>query len=211
MFTGLVEEVGTLLAVTPMAEGFRLKIGAKKVLEDLKSGDSIATNGVCLTAVSFGEDWFEADMMAITAEVTGLHRLGTGSLLNLERALLPSDRMGGHIVQGHVDTMGTILSRREALPFWSFIITFPKEFLPYTVKKGSIAINGISLTVSNLISNGIEVSIIPETAENTNLTSLRPGDTVCLEFDILGKYVERQLALKEERSLSRETLRKYGF
>lgn len=216
MFTGLVEEVGTLKEVRSVAQGYRLKIGAGKVLEDVKYGDSIATNGVCLTVADYGPGWFEADMMEVTAEVTGIHQLSTGSPLNLERALRPMDRMGGHILQGHVDVMGRISSRRDAYPFTAFSIGFPREFQPFVVKKGSIGINGISLTISELISDGVEVSIIPETIANTNLAVLQPGDRVCLEFDVLGKYVARQLSLngenrEEETGLSRETLRQFGF
>ncbi|MDO5714791.1 MAG: riboflavin synthase [Tissierellia bacterium] len=197
MFTGLVEEVGILKDIRSKSLGYEMIIEASTILKDVKIGDSIATNGVCLTVVDFSDTWFSVDMLKVTAEVTQLHGLSPGSPLNLERALRPMDRMGGHILQGHIDTIGKIISRTDMYPFTQFEISIPSSFHKYIVEKGSVGINGISLTISRLTSLGFEISIIPQTLRHTNLKDTYPGQKVCIECDVIGKYIERLLKENE--------------
>ncbi len=214
MFTGIVEELGTVLALKQGSNSSQISINAHKVLEDVKLGDSIAINGVCLTVTSFGRDYFSADIMAETLAKTNLRELGNGHRVNLERAARLGDRMGGHLVQGHVDGVGTIVE--EQVVDIARVLRFraPEEILKYIVAKGSIAIDGISLTVVDVYPDSFTVSIIPHTAALTTLGFKKPGATVNLEADIIGRYVERLLKWKggqNSSKLSSDFLAEHGF
>jgi riboflavin synthase len=195
MFTGIIEEVGALHSVEPRSAGSRLRIRAPLVCSDLREGDSICVNGVCLTAVDPRPDSFAADASPETLQRSSLGGLATGAPLNLERALKPSSRMGGHIVQGHVDATGRLLGLDLiGDDNWWLTLSIPSDIQRYVVFKGSIAIEGISLTVAAVEDAAVSVTIIPHTYANTNLKSKRPGDLLNLETDILAKYVEKMLA-----------------
>lgn len=194
MFTGIIEEIGTVRRIEHGAAGARLTIAAKTVLEGTKLGDSIATNGVCLTVVSITADSFSADVMAETLRRSSLGALQTSSPINLERAMPANGRFGGHIVSGHIDGTGTVASqKREDNAVWVTVRT-PAFLLRYIVEKGSIAIDGVSLTVAAVDETSFSVSIIPHTGAQTILLGKKPGETVNLECDVIGKYVERLLA-----------------
>ena len=201
MFTGIVEELGTVRAVTPNAGGARIEIVAKAVLDDAEIGASIAVNGCCLTVVELLDDGWAADAVTETLDRTSLGSLGAGDPVNLERPVRLADRLGGHIVQGHVDGVGT-LRERVGLPDGSTRMTFaaPPDLLRYVVEKGSITVDGISLTVASLdtasingTSDAFDVAVIPHTLSVTTLGAKAPGDPVNLEVDVLAKYVERLL------------------
>ena len=190
MFTGIVEEVGVVSKIT--SSGMTVK--ASKVLSDVKLGDSIAVNGTCLTAVSFSNSEFSVDLSPETMRRTSLSQLTEGSRVNLERAISASDRMGGHIVQGHVDATGRITSIRPDGDSIIFRIRVPKRLDKYIVEKGFVAVDGISLTVVKRGASSFTLAVIPYTLENTNLAALSAGDRVNLEADILAKYVESLLS-----------------
>lgn len=193
MFTGVIEEIGTVRRIEHGAAGARLTIAAKTVLEDTKLGDSIATNGVCLTVVSMTSDTFSADVMAESLRRSSLGALQSGSPVNLERAMPANGRFGGHIVSGHIDGTGTIASqKREDNAVWVTVRT-SSSLLRYIVEKGSIAIDGVSLTVAAVNESSFAVSIIPHTGAQTILLGKKPGETVNLECDVIGKYVEKLL------------------
>jgi len=194
MFTGIIEEIGSIRRLATVPSGARLDIGAGKVLEDAKLGDSIAVNGVCLTVVAQGSDYFAADVSAETLRRTSLKAARVGARVNLERPLTPSARLGGHIVQGHVDGTGEFIEARQAGAGWVVRVGFPPELGRYIVEKGSIAVDGISLTVAALEAKWFEIAIIPHTWSATNLGTLERGAPVNLEVDIIAKYVERLLA-----------------
>ena len=189
MFTGIVEEVGVVAKITDNG----MTVLATKVTEDLKLGDSIAVNGTCLTAVSFDRTEFSVDLSPETVRRTSLGRLSVGGPVNLERALLASDRMGGHIVQGHVDGTGRITSTKRDGDSTIFRIRVPKRLNRYIVEKGFVAVDGISLTVVKIGASSFTLAVIPYTLKNTNLAALSVGDRVNLEADILAKYVESLL------------------
>jgi riboflavin synthase len=193
LFTGLVEELGTIAGRQQRADGSRIAVAASLVTSDIANGDSIAVNGVCLTAVDVTPTSFAADVSPETLDRTTLGRLELGSLVNLERAMLPTTRLGGHIVQGHVDGRGTFLSAVEQGDFWTVAVGFPAELGRYFVEKGSVAVEGISLTIAALRDDTLEFAIIPKTWQMTNLQTLKPGDPVNLEIDIIAKYVERMM------------------
>ena len=191
MFTGIVEEVGILKSIRRGASSAVLEIAARTVLEDIHLGDSIAVNGVCLTATSFTGSSFTADVMHETLDRSSLAALRPGSRVNLERAMAANGRFGGHIVAGHIDGVGTI---RAAVPEGNAVwitIDAPPQILRYIVEKGSIAIDGISLTVAYVDESVFKVSVIPHTAAETTLLSKKAGDIVNLENDIVGKYIEK--------------------
>lgn len=215
MFTGLVEEIGVVESIKKSSVSATIIIRAKKVLEDIKLGDSIATNGVCLTVKSFASRSFEVDVMAETMRRSNLADLSAGSKVNLERALRLGDRLGGHIVSGHIDGTGTVKDfKREDNAVWVSIAA-PPDILKYVIGKGSIAIDGISLTVAYLDDKSFKVSIIPHTGDETTLLDKNIGDVVNLEVDMIGKYVERLLSFKDEKSspsnIDMNFLSKHGF
>jgi riboflavin synthase len=191
MFTGIIEELGTVRSIDTRGENARIVIAARVVTEGTKHGDSIAVNGVCLTALDIQLDSFAADVSRETLSRSTLGRLKPGTPVNLERAVTPATRLGGHIVQGHVDARGTFESVDDHGESWTVRFSFPKEIGRYLVFKGSVAVEGISLTIANLQQNYFEVAIIPKTWEVTNLSQLKPGDGVNLEVDVIAKYVER--------------------
>lgn len=198
MFTGIIEEIGKVEAVAKGSNSAVITIAAVKVLEDTKIGDSIAVNGVCLTVTSISGRKFSADVMAETLRRSSLGSLKHGSMVNLERAMATNGRFGGHIVSGHIDGVGVISSfEKEDNAVWVEIET-PAKILRYIVEKGSITIDGISLTVAKLTDSSFAVSVIPHTGEETTLLNRNPGDIVNLENDIVGKYVERLMNFKTD-------------
>ncbi len=213
MFTGIVEEVGTVGSLEPREAGARIQIRCTTVLEGLKDGDSIAVNGACLTAVDHGSGYFAADVAPETLRATNLGDLRPGSLVNLERAMSASGRLHGHLVQGHVDATGELLSLEPlGNQNWWLRIRVPEEVERYLVYKGSIAIDGISLTIAALEGDVLSVTIIPHTYQNTSLRGLRPGARVNLEVDILAKYVHKMLSGMERPSgLTVDKLRENGY
>ena len=219
MFTGLVEEVGTLQGLQTGPKTCILTIGCRKVLEGTEIGDSIMTNGVCLTVTSLGGTYFTADVMNETLSRSDLGDLRPGSPVNLERAMPVDGRFGGHIVSGHIDGTGTILSIREDANAVWFTVGADKALLNYVVEKGSIAMDGISLTVAAVTDQSFSVSLIPHTRAVTNLASKKVGDPLNLETDIIGKYVEKFVSLRQDRAaepekssgLTMEFLQQNGF
>jgi riboflavin synthase len=193
MFTGIVKELGRVENVETSADGARLRIRAE-LASELGEGDSVAVNGACLTATSANHDAFEADVMHQTLDLTTIGELEPGSSVNLELPLRASDRMGGHVVQGHVDGTAEVAEITDDGFAKRMRIELPEELLPYVVEHGSIAIEGVSLTVAELSDSGIEVSLIPETLERTTLGQRGPGDRVNVECDVLARYVRRQLS-----------------
>ena len=193
MFTGLVEELGQVKTINFGSNGARVVVSASLVTSDIANGDSIAVNGVCLTALDVTADSFAADVSPETLDRTTLGSLNIGSRVNLERSLLPTTRLGGHIMQGHVDGRGTFLSAESQGDFWTVKIGFADEFARYLVHKGSVAVEGTSLTIAALNQNNFDIAVIPKTWEMTNLSSLQAGESVNLEADIIAKYVERMM------------------
>jgi riboflavin synthase len=197
MFTGIVEELGEVVGLEPQGDALRLTLRGPTVVADAGPGDSIAVNGCCLTVVDAGSDIFTADVMQESLDRTSLGALGLGSRVNLERAVTAQTRLGGHIVQGHVDGTGSIV-RREPSEHWEVVvITLPVELQRYAVMKGSITVDGVSLTISNLTDGTdptFSVSLIPTTLSMTTLGIKQRGDLVNLEVDVIAKYVERLLA-----------------
>ncbi len=199
MFTGIVEELGEVLGLDTLAEdAARLTLRGPVVTADARHGDSIAVNGVCLTVVDVGEGAFTADVMKETLDRSALGGLGPGSPVNLERAVTMATRLGGHLVQGHVDGVGVIRNRRPAEHWELFEISLPAELSRYVVEKGSIAVDGVSLTVAALGADSFTVSLIPTTLAATTLGRRAPGDQVNLEVDVLAKHVERLLQAGRE-------------
>lgn len=214
MFTGIVEEIGSIRRVSRGAKSSVLTMGADKVLSDVALGDSIAVNGVCLTVTSFTNETFTADVMHETLNRSSLGTLRPGGLVNLERAMAANGRFGGHIVSGHIDGTGMVSEiRKDDNAIW-YTIQAEDNLMRYIVEKGSIAIDGISLTVASVGRNFFQVSIIPHTASQTTLSHRRPGDIVNLETDCIGKYVEKLLIGEKESiqsGITKEFLQKFGY
>ncbi|MDD2321554.1 MAG: riboflavin synthase [Geobacteraceae bacterium] len=214
MFTGLVEEVGKVLGLDRAGAGARLHIASTLPQEEIALGDSVAINGVCLTVVEKSAGRLSFDVSPETLERTGFKLLRPGSFVNLERALRFGDRLGGHLVSGHVDCIAAIRERREVSGNYQFSFQLPARYARYLIEKGSVAIDGISLTVNTVSDDGFTINIIPHTAEHTTLRYRGPGDEVNIETDLIGKYVERLLAKKdpgEKNGVSLELLAKSGF
>src|SRR5437763_6037317 len=193
MFTGIIEELGRIRAIEKRGEDARIVIEARIVTEGSRDGDSISVNGVCLTALDVKPDSVTADVSKETLLRSTLGNLKQGSPVNLERAVTPMTRLGGHIVQGHVDVRGKFLGSEDHGGSWTFRFAYPKEMARYLVFKGSVAVEGISLTIANLTDDYFEIAVIPKTWEVTNFSYLKPGDEVNLEVDVIAKYVERIL------------------
>ena len=191
MFTGIIEELGRVSSVEQRGEDARIVIAAQIVTEDSHDGDSIAVNGVCLTALDVQKDSFAADVSRETLHRSTLGRLQPGSPVNLERSVTPATRLGGHLVQGHVDARGKFLSAEAHGGSWTVRIAYPPEVARYLVFKGSVAVEGISLTIAELTDEHFAIAIIPKTWEVTNFSRLQPGEEVNLEVDVIAKYVER--------------------
>jgi len=199
MFTGIIEELGKVRSIEERGENARIVIEAHLVIQGTNHGDSIAVNGVCLTALDLQSDSFAADVSMETLARSTLGSLKHGTPVNLERSVTPATRLGGHIVQGHVDARGQLLGVEDHGESWTVRFGFPAEIARYLVFKGSVAVEGISLTIAALGDNYFEVAIIPKTWEVTNLATLKTGDGVNLEVDVIGKYVERLLAFRGEQ------------
>jgi riboflavin synthase len=191
MFTGIIEELGTVESLVANDGGARMVVAASVVTSGSSEGDSIAVNGVCLTGLDVTPNSFSADLSQETLDRSTLGNLKEGSRVNLERAVTPATRLGGHIVQGHVDARGELVSAEKKGEFWTVRIGYPAEISQYLVYKGSIAVEGISLTIANLSEEFFDIAVIPKTWELTNLSTLKPGDAVNLEADVIAKYVER--------------------
>jgi len=217
MFTGLVEELGKVKAITRGTKSARLTITSNKVISDVKIGDSIAVNGTCLTVVGYAANWFTADIMPETVESTAIAGFQIGDTVNLERTLRVGDRFGGHIVSGHIDGVGIIIGKDTNDNAIVVKIKAGSEVMRYIVKKGSIAIDGISLTVVNYDSDWFTVSLIPHSAGMTTLGFKKTGDVVNLEADMIGKYVEKLLGFHSAQpqgttsKIGMNFLQKHGF
>ncbi|HSW39819.1 MAG TPA: riboflavin synthase [Acidobacteriota bacterium] len=217
MFTGIIEEVGVINEIRILSTGALINLGAKLIPPGLKIGDSVCVNGVCLTATRIGSDYFQCDVSAETIRRSNLNLARAGDEVNLERSLAADGRFGGHFVQGHVDDIGRFISRTSSGEGYEMHFSFSRSLERYLVYKGSIAINGISLTIATLGNESFSVSVIPHTFNSTNLNRLGSGDPVNLEVDILGKYVERYLQLgpagnrEKERRLTADYLKEQGF
>ncbi|GAB4436180.1 MAG: riboflavin synthase [bacterium] len=210
MFTGIIEELGTVRTIAKKNRSAFVTISAAKVLEGLRKGDSIAVNGVCLTVTDFDDFSFSAELSEETLSVTKFSALQNNEKVNLERALKLSDRLSGHIVTGHIDCVGTVVKRVDEGGFSVFFISFDKVFNRYVIKKGSIAIDGVSLTINELTQDGVRLNIIPHTLKVTNLQYLKSYSKVNIEFDVLGKYIEK-LINKDESKITMDFLAKTGF
>jgi riboflavin synthase len=197
VFTGIVEELGEVTAVEILGDASRFRLRGPLVTEGAKHGDSIAVNGVCLTVVDFGDGEFTADVMAETLNRSSLGALEEGSRVNLERPMAVGDRLGGHIVQGHVDNVGTVLERKPSENWEIVKISLPADLTRYVVEKGSITVDGVSLTVVDAGPDFFTISLIPTTLALTTLGIKQPGDPVNLEVDVIAKYVERLLSARE--------------
>jgi riboflavin synthase len=217
MFTGIIEEIGIIQELRFVSEGAAITIAAKDVLSDLKIGDSISVNGVCLTATRIGQGSFLCDISAETLQRSSFRSARQRAKVNLERSLKVGDRLGGHFVLGHVDGIGKLESKNPSGPGFVMQFGYPKELERYLVFKGSVAINGISLTIASLEHAAFSVAVIPHTHESTNLRELGIGEAVNVEVDVLGRYFERffQLGLtqreKSASGLSSEYLKSQGF
>jgi riboflavin synthase len=193
MFTGIIEELGKVVAIEPQADAIRLTIQGPTVASDLHRGDSIAVSGTCLTAVEFDANGFTADVMQETLNLTSLDGIKVGDPVNLERAMTAATRFGGHVVQGHVDGVGKVISR-EPSQNWEWVrVQIPTELMKYVALKGSITIDGISLTVNEVGDDFVGLSLIPETLRLTTLGYKQPGDKVNIEADVMAKHIERLL------------------
>lgn len=207
MFTGIIEEIGE---IKNFQHNTVLEVSCHKILEDVKLGDSIAINGVCQTVIEFSKISFKVEVSPETLVVTNFSQLKAGMKVNLERALTPTTRMGGHIVQGHVDQTGELLKVEKLDNFYNMY--FETADTKYIVKKGSITVNGISLTVADVNETCFKIAVIPHTFENTTLSGLKIGETVNIETDILGRYIEKFLSPQDNKSkISMEFLRENGF
>ena len=212
MFTGIIEEIGKIKSFTKDSNGATIDVECSLVLEDTKLGDSIAINGVCQTVVELTSNSFKARVSEETLKVTTFETFKSGELVNLERALTLNSRLGGHIVSGHVDCKGKFIKIEKLTDFYNLEFEIPQKQSKYIVHKGSITINGISLTVAETNQNRFKIAIIPHTYENTNLKTLNIGDNVNIETDILGKYVEKMLSSKDNNSkISMTFLQENGF
>jgi len=198
MFTGIIEELGTIESFRAHEGGAKMIVSADLVTSDSSDGDSIAVNGVCLTALEIKPGSFAADLSQETLDRSTLGDLRIGSRVNLERAVTPSTRLGGHIVQGHVDARGEFAYAESHGDFWTVRIGYPNEISQYLVYKGSIAVEGISLTIADLGNSTFDIAVIPKTWELTNLSTLKAGDSVNLEADVIAKYVERMMSGRKD-------------
>ena len=193
MFTGIVEELAQIKSIVPKTQGTRYTIAAETVMDDLKIGDSISVNGVCLTVIDRKKDNFSMDLVEETLNKSNLGEIKTGDYVNLERAMKVSDRFGGHIVQGHVETLGVILEKQIQDDGAMLSVGLDPEWMRYCIPKGSITLDGISLTITAINGNIVEIALIPHTLENTTLGLKDKSDTLNIETDIIGKYIDRLL------------------
>ena len=200
MFTGIIEELGLIKKIRTKSSGLQFSISAKEIMDDLKIGDSLSINGVCLTVIQYSADLLTFDLVSETLEKSNLGDLNEGDSVNLERALKVDGRFGGHIIQGHVETLGVILDKQTEKDNIILSVGLDPEWMRFCIPKGSIALDGISLTISRIEANIIEVSLIPHTLKNTTLGLKNKSDTLNVETDIIGKYVDRLLSFDNEES-----------
>jgi riboflavin synthase len=215
MFTGIIEALGRIKKIEPVGGDMRLHVDAGSLdMSDVQLGDSIAVNGVCLTAIEFDNTHFVADVSNETISLTSLKDIATGSEVNLEKALLPTTRLGGHLVSGHVDGLGEVLAIKEASRSIQLIIRAPEELKHYIAMKGSICIDGTSLTVNKISNQDFEINIVPHTQQQTIIKNYKPGTKVNLEVDLIARYLERLLMKQDDTTnsgITLETLAKAGF
>lgn len=217
MFTGIIEEIGVIRELRFLSEGATVTLSAKMIPPSLKIGDSVCVSGVCLTATRTGSDSFSSDISAETLRISSFKQAKQGTRVNLERSLIFGDRMGGHFVQGHVDGLGRLVAKKPSGEGFEISFGFSQALERYLIYKGSIAVDGISLTISHLDKDSFSVAVIPHTFQSTNLSQLKIGDAVNLEVDVLGKYFERffQLGLaqgeKPGAGLTEEYFKSQGF
>ncbi|MCF9045749.1 riboflavin synthase [Acinetobacter nectaris] len=217
MFTGIIESVGQVKSLQSVGGDIRLTVGTDIDMSDVHLGDSIATNGICLTVTAWGDNWYSADVSRESLDRTTLGRWKVGQPLNIEKAMLPTTRFGGHIVSGHVDAIGEITQMRHDARSLYFEVTAPKEIAKYLAEKGSITVDGISLTINHLNGCVLSLNLIPHTAERTNISMWQVGTAVNLEVDILARYMERLLlgdraaVAQKESNISMEFLANNGF
>ncbi len=215
MFTGIIEAIGRIKKIEPVAGDMRLHVEVGSLdMTDVQLGDSIAVNGVCLTAIEFDKKYFAADVSNETINLTSLKGLDVGSEVNLEKALLPTTRLGGHLVSGHVDGLGEVLSIKEESRSIRLVIRAPEELKHYIAMKGSICIDGTSLTVNKIANTDFEINIVPHTQQQTIIKNYKPGTKVNLEVDLIARYLERLLTKQEdatENGITLEALTKAGF
>lgn len=213
MFTGLIEEVGRIENIKPIADGKTITIRAQSIVKEIKAGDSVSVNGVCLTVINFSSTGFTVDAVGETLIKSTIDSLTTGNIVNLETALSFSQKLGGHLVQGHVNGVGKISDIKKLGENYSLSVAIPQELSKYLINEGSIAIDGISLTIAQVQNNNCSFSIIPHTWKNTNLHSKEVGDKVNVEIDVIAKYVENFLrdSKKNNIELNEEWLHKLGY
>ncbi len=215
MFTGIVEEIGTIESIVRAGGGLRMKVAAKMILDGTKQGDSIALDGVCLTVEELSDGYFDCFVSTETLEVSTLARIRSGSKVNLERALTVGGRIGGHFMPGHVEAVGSLHSVQRTGEGYVFTFSFPEDFRQYVVPKGSVAVDGVSLTIADIHGDSFSVSVIPETYDNTTLRLKRVGDSVNLEPDLILKYVRTSLEVlltqEGEEGITMEKLINSGF
>jgi len=218
MFTGIIEAIGSIRQLEPRGGDMRLHVSSGKLdMHDVKPGDSIATNGVCLTVVDFGDQWYSADVSRETLSLTTLGKLKPGSKVNLEKAMAVGDRLGGHIVSGHIDGMGTVIDVHQDARSWRYRLRAPDSLARYIAHKGSICVDGVSLTVNRVEQSDFELNIIPVTLKETVFGDYRPGSDVNLEVDVIARYLERLLSgpnpmpLDAPAAITREFLARNGY
>ena len=217
MFTGIIESLGKVESLQSVGGDVRLRIGTSLDMSDVHLGDSIATNGICLTVIEWGEKWYAADVSRESLNRTTLGSWKVGQRVNVEKAMLPTTRFGGHIVSGHVDAVGEITVVREDARSIYYEVTAPAEIAKYLAEKGSVTVDGISLTINHLRGNVISLNLIPHTAERTNIGTWKTGAKVNLEVDVLARYIERLMLddkaaeVKEQSKLSMAFLAENGF
>lgn len=209
MFTGLIQEVGIIESITTNAEGKEFVIKAPNLIRDIKIDDSVATNGVCLTATKIQGDTFRVQAIHVTLEKTSIGHLKPHDKVNLELSLRPHDRLGGHFVQGHVNALGNVKKIEKIGNNWEIEVTFPPELRKYMISEGSIALDGISLTIARLSETSLTVAIIPHTLEKTSLSSKKVGDVLNLEVDMIAKYIENFLRFNKDTPKNEEWARNF--
>ena len=213
MFTGIIEEIGKIAKTSPIARGLSINITANKILDDIKVNDSICIDGVCLTVTNLDDSGFLVDAVGATLEKTTFANLGSSESVNLERSVKLNDRLGGHLVQGHVNGVGTISEIKKLGENYLLKIIVPENLEKYLIAEGSIAVNGISLTIANLQKNIVSISVIPHTWQNTNFKFKKLNDKVNIEIDILAKYVEKLLSRDNtsEKNITETWLKEIGY
>ncbi|MBP1682654.1 MAG: riboflavin synthase, alpha subunit [Ignavibacteriaceae bacterium] len=214
MFTGIIEEIGKIERITPIAGGMTIRLHSDKIIEDVAVNDSVCIDGVCLTVTNKSKNTFLVDAVGATLEKTTFHNIRTDAYVNLERSVRLSDRLGGHLVQGHVNGIGSISEIKKLGENYLVKIILPEDLEKYLIKEGSIAINGISLTIADLNRNEISISVIPHTWQNTNLKDKEVNDKVNVEIDILAKYVEKLLTRNHnssDQNITESWLKEIGY